>query len=103
MKEIGSQYGIISGSRENSLYNAIWVAQGLLRKGSAKTIDKRMLLFTNEDDPFGRITGATQKDMIRTTLQRAKDTQDLGISIELLPLSRQDEGFNISLFYAELS
>ncbi|KAI3853730.1 hypothetical protein MKW98_025247 [Papaver atlanticum] len=102
MKEIGSQYGIISGSRENSLYNAIWVAQGLLRKGSAKTIDKRILLFTDEDDPFGRITGATQKDMIRTTLQRAKDTQDLGISIELLPLSRQDEEFNISLFYAEL-
>ena len=33
MKEIGSQYGIISGTRENSLYNALWVAQALLRKG----------------------------------------------------------------------
>lgn len=33
MKEIGSQYGIVSGSRENSLYNALWVAQALLRKG----------------------------------------------------------------------
>lgn len=32
-KEIGSQYGIVSGSRENSIYNALWVAQGLLRKG----------------------------------------------------------------------
>ncbi|XP_020535744.1 ATP-dependent DNA helicase 2 subunit KU70 isoform X2 [Jatropha curcas] len=102
LKEIGSQYGIVSGSRENSLYNALWVAQAILRKGSAKTADKRILLFTNEDDPFGSMKGAAKTDMTRTTLQRAKDAQDLGISIELLPLSRPDEEFNVSLFYAEL-
>lgn len=39
---------------------------------SAKTVDKRILLFTNEDDPFGSIKGATKFDLIRTTLQRAK-------------------------------
>ncbi|KAJ0045031.1 hypothetical protein Pint_04799 [Pistacia integerrima] len=102
VKEIGSQYGIVSGSRENSIYNALWVAQGLLRKGSAKTADKRILLFTNEDDPFGSIKGAAKTDMTRTTLQRAKDAQDLGISIELLPLSRPGEEFNVSLFYSGL-
>ncbi|EEF40803.1 ATP-dependent DNA helicase 2 subunit KU70 [Ricinus communis] len=102
MKEIGSQYGIVSGSRENSLYNALWVAQALLRKGSAKTADKRILLLTNEDDPFGSMQGAAKTDMTRTTLQRAKDAQDLGISIELLPLSQPDEEFHISLFYAGL-
>lgn len=32
-KEIGSKYGILPGSRDNSLYNALWVAQALLRKG----------------------------------------------------------------------
>ncbi|OMO92530.1 hypothetical protein COLO4_17513 [Corchorus olitorius] len=102
MKEIGSQYGIVPGSRENSLYNALWAAQALLRKGSAKTADKRILLFTNEDDPFGSLHGAAKADMTRTTLQRAKDAQDLGISIELLPLSRPDEEFNVSAFYADL-
>ncbi|KAG8375963.1 hypothetical protein BUALT_Bualt09G0013800 [Buddleja alternifolia] len=101
-KHIGSKYGILSGTRDNSLYNALWVAQALLRKGSAKTADKRILLFTNEDDPFGNIKGVTKMDMMRTTLQRAKDAQDLRISIELLPLSRPDEEFNISIFYAEL-
>ncbi|XP_073280098.1 ATP-dependent DNA helicase 2 subunit KU70 [Primulina huaijiensis] len=101
-KEIGSKYGILSGSRDNSLYNALWVAQGLLRKGSAKTVDKRVLLFTNEDDPFGSIKGVTKMDMMRTTLQRAKDAQDLHISIEVLPLSRPGDEFNISTFYAEL-
>ncbi|KAG5235386.1 Ku [Salix suchowensis] len=102
MKDIGSQYGIVSGSRENSLYNALWIAQALLRKGSAKTADKRILLFTNEDDPFGSIKGVAKADMTRTTLQRAKDAQDLGISIELLPLSQPDEEFNVSLFYSDL-
>lgn len=113
-KEIGSQYGIVAGSRENSLYNALWVAQALLRKGcatlvqilsymflsmnsfteasysgsgnnpvwnncrSAKTADKRILLFTNEDDPFGKMKGATKTDMTRTTLQRAKVRQLFG-------------------------
>ncbi|KAI5648417.1 hypothetical protein M9H77_34422 [Catharanthus roseus] len=101
-KEIGSKYGILSSSRDNSLYNAIWVAQALLRKGSAKTADKRILLLTNEDDPFGSIKGVIKMDMIRTTLQRAKDAQDLGISIEILPLSKQDDEFNASLFYADL-
>lgn len=101
-KDIGSKHGILSGSPDNSLYNALWVAQALLRKGSAKTTDKRIILFTNEDDPFGGLKGITKMDMTRTTLQRAKDAQDLGISIEILPLSRPDEDFNVSLFYAEL-
>ncbi|XP_076908752.1 ATP-dependent DNA helicase 2 subunit KU70-like [Bidens hawaiensis] len=101
-KVIGSEYGIVPGSRDNSLYNAIWAAQALLRKGSAKTADKRILLLTNEDDPFGSIKGVTKLDMTRTTLQRAKDAQDLGITIELLPLSSPNEEFNVSLFYADL-
>ncbi|KAL5196767.1 hypothetical protein ABZP36_000279 [Zizania latifolia] len=102
MSNIGSRYGITSGSRENTLHNALWVAQALLRKGSVKTVSKRILIFTNEDDPFGGITGAVKTDMIRTTIQRARDAQDLGLSIELLPLSRPDEKFNMSLFYADL-
>ncbi|KAL2323806.1 hypothetical protein Fmac_022864 [Flemingia macrophylla] len=101
-KHIGSQHGVVSGTQENSLYNAIWVAQALLRKGSAKTVDKRILLFTNEDDPFGSIKGPVKSDMTRMTLQRAKDAQDLGISIELLPLSCPDKAFNVSQFYADL-
>lgn len=39
---------------------------------SAKMVDKRMLMFTNEDDPFGTLKGVTKLDMTRTTLQRAK-------------------------------
>lgn len=51
---------------------------------SSKTVDKRILLFTNEDDPFGSVTGATKKDMTRTTLQRAKVAINLCISCTCL-------------------
>lgn len=100
--EIGSQSAIIPGSRENPLYNALWVAQGLLRKGSTHNADKRILLFTNNDDPFGNIDGGAKADMRRTTIQRAKDAQDLGISIELFPLNRPGEEFNVAIFYADM-
>jgi hypothetical protein len=39
---------------------------------SLKTADKRMFLFTNEDDPFGSMRISVKEDMTRTTLQRAK-------------------------------
>lgn len=39
---------------------------------SVKTVDKRILLLTNEDNPFGSISGVTKMDMMRTTVQRAK-------------------------------
>ena len=97
---------------------------------SAKTADKQLLLFTNEDDPLGNIKRVTKIDMTWTTLHRAKvlictcfngflkgilifwkslilssslspqDALHLGISIELLPLSQPDEEFNVSLFFA---
>ncbi|CAN8312346.1 unnamed protein product [Cochlearia groenlandica] len=102
LKDIGSQNGILSDSRENSLYSALWVAQALLRKGSTKTADKRIFLFTNEDDPFGSMRISVKEDMTRTTLQRAKDAQDLGIAIELLPLSHTNKQFDITLFYKDL-
>ncbi|KAL8139740.1 hypothetical protein V2J09_005761 [Rumex salicifolius] len=101
-KDIGSQYGIMPGSRDNSLYNAIWAAQALLRKGSAKTTEKRILLLTNEDDPFGNIKGVAKLDMMRTTIQRANDAQDLGIILELLPLCSPNTEFNMSIFYADM-
>ncbi|XP_020574084.1 ATP-dependent DNA helicase 2 subunit KU70 isoform X2 [Phalaenopsis equestris] len=100
MHHIGSRYWIEPASRENPLYNALWVAQALLRKGSLKNVSMRILIFTNEDNPFGNIYGSVKADMIRTTLQRAKDAQELGISMELLPLGGKE--FDVSILYANL-
>ncbi|KAI5081910.1 hypothetical protein GOP47_0001653 [Adiantum capillus-veneris] len=101
-KDIGSKAGVTPGSRENPLYNALWIAQGLLRKGSVKNSSKRILLFTNVDYPFSDADPAFKKDMRRTTVQRARDAQDLGIVIDCFPLSKQDKGFDIGTFYADM-
>lgn len=52
----------------------LWILMNVVNQSlrSAKTADKRILLFTNEDDPFGIFKGASKIDMTRTTLQRAK-------------------------------
>lgn len=101
-ERIGSRTAIPESSRDNPLYNALWVAQGMFRTGSSKNVSKRILLFTNNDDPFGEADPLAQADMRRTTIQRAKDAQDLGIQLELYPMSRPGEQFNVKIFYAEM-
>ncbi|KAH7424041.1 hypothetical protein KP509_12G086800 [Ceratopteris richardii] len=101
-KDIGSRAGVTAGSRENPLYNALWIAQGLLRKGSVKNSSKRILLFTNIDDPFSDADPAFKRDMRRTTIQRARDAQDLGIVIDVFPLAQTGTNFNIGMFYSDM-
>ncbi|KAJ7566554.1 hypothetical protein O6H91_02G108300 [Diphasiastrum complanatum] len=100
--EIGSQRGVKSGSRESSLYNAIWVSQGMFSKTAAKNHGKRIFIFTNNDDPFEDVDPSLKADLKRTTIQRAKDANDLGISIELYALSRPGEEFNVNIFYKDI-
>ncbi|KAH6760023.1 hypothetical protein C2S51_016972 [Perilla frutescens var. frutescens] len=52
-------------------------------KGLQKQLTKGFCYY----DPFGNIKG---------------DAQDLGISIELVPLSKPDDDFNVSTFYVDL-
>eukprot|EP00850_Spirogloea_muscicola_P014919 SM000110S18926 [mRNA] locus=s110:292351:298253:+ [translate_table: standard] len=100
-KVVGSGPGVTAASRDNPLYTALWVTQALYRAGPSKHVTKRIMLFTNNDDPFGELDEAVKRDMVRTTVQRAKDAQDLGIQLELLPLSRPGEEFNVNIFYAQ--
>eukprot|EP00850_Spirogloea_muscicola_P010017 SM000057S18447 [mRNA] locus=s57:676613:688225:- [translate_table: standard] len=99
-KVVGSGPGVTAASRDNPLYTALWVTQALYRAGPSKHVTKRIMLFTNNDDPFGELDDTVKRDMVRTTVQRAKDAQDLGIQLELLPLSRPGEKFNVNIFYA---
>ena len=64
--------------KENNLAGLVFILMAYSNKcclrflRSAKTADKRMLLFTNEDDPFRNCKGAAKIDMKKMTLQRAK-------------------------------
>ncbi|GAB2248289.1 hypothetical protein Droror1_Dr00008171 [Drosera rotundifolia] len=50
---------------------------------SAKTTEKRILLFTNEDDPFRSIKGVTKLDMARNTFEN--DELIVEVTFEAIP------------------
>ncbi|KAL2653061.1 hypothetical protein R1flu_021189 [Riccia fluitans] len=101
-KDIGSGASRAVDVRESILYNALWVAQAILRTGTSKNILKRIYIFTNNDDPLENTNPLVKADLRRTTIQRAKDAQDLGIGVELYPFNRPGEQFNVNIFYSEM-
>ncbi|KAL3684814.1 hypothetical protein R1sor_002836 [Riccia sorocarpa] len=101
-KDIGSGSLRAVDVRESMLYNALWVAQAMLRTGTSKNILKRIYIFTNNDDPLENTNPLVKADLRRTTIQRAKDAQDLGIGVELYPFNRPGEQFNVNIFYSEM-
>ncbi|BBM97060.1 ATP-dependent DNA helicase 2 subunit 1 [Marchantia polymorpha subsp. ruderalis] len=101
-KDIGSGVVNCMDAKESMLYNALWVAQGMLRTGSSKNIVKRLYIFTNNDDPMENASPLVKADLRRTTIQRAQDAQDLGIGIELYPFNRPGEQFNVNIFYSAM-
>ncbi|GBG74920.1 hypothetical protein CBR_g19434 [Chara braunii] len=92
-----------SSAAKNPLQHGLWTAQSLLQSLSMKKAVKRVLLFTNDDDPFGGVgSAAVASDKTKMTVQRANDMQGLGISIELFPMNRPGEEFNVGLFYRDM-
>jgi len=55
---------------------------------------RRLFLVTDNDNPHG-----TDKQAANNAAVRAKDLYDLGISIELFPISRPNHGFDRTKFY----
>ncbi|CAM6092560.1 unnamed protein product [Calypogeia fissa] len=101
-KEIGSKVVRTTDSTESLLFNALWVATGMLRTGLSKNVVKRIYIFTNNDDPLEGASRTHMDKLREMTLQKAKDAQDLGIGIELFPFNRPGELFNVKILYSDL-
>lgn len=100
--DIGSQMTRAANGREHPLYDALWVVQSMLRS-SAKNVAKSVLIITNNDDPFAEVNDDfLEKDLKRTTIQRAQDARDLGVGFDLLPLNTPDKLFDRQIFYNKI-
>uniref|UniRef100_A0A0F7Z7V5 DNA helicase n=1 Tax=Crotalus adamanteus TaxID=8729 RepID=A0A0F7Z7V5_CROAD len=79
-----------------SLGEALWVCSNLFSDVHFKMSHKRIMLFTNEDDPHGQ-------DSTRTKFARTKaaDLRETGIYLDLMNLKKPG-GFDISLFYRDI-
>ncbi|ELW66080.1 X-ray repair cross-complementing protein 6 [Tupaia chinensis] len=76
-----------------SFSEVLWVCANLFSDVQVKMSHKRIMLFTNEDDPHRN--GSVKASRART---EASDLHDTGIFLELMHLKKPG-GFDISLFY----
>ncbi|XP_060244941.1 X-ray repair cross-complementing protein 6 [Meriones unguiculatus] len=86
----------IGHASDYSLSEVLWVCANLFSDVQVKMSHKRIMLFTNEDDPHGNDSAKASR--ART---KANDLHDTGIFIDLMHLKKQG-GFRISLFYRDI-
>ncbi|KAM6290961.1 X-ray repair cross-complementing protein 6 [Porphyrio hochstetteri] len=79
-----------------SLGEALWACSNLFSDVRVKLSHKRIMLFTNEDDPH-----ANDSAKARLARTRAGDLRDTGIILDLMHLKKPG-GFDISLFYRDI-
>ncbi|NWJ11539.1 XRCC6 protein, partial [Crypturellus undulatus] len=83
-------------NKNYSLGEALWACSNLFSDVRVRMSHKRILLFTNEDDPHAN--DSAKSKLART---RAGDLRDTGIILDLLHLKKPG-GFDISLFYRDI-
>lgn len=64
---------------------------------SQRTSSKRILLFTNTDDPH-----AACPDLKRQVETKARDLAEIGITIDLLHMAKPGQRFDFKAFYANI-
>ncbi|XP_058424244.1 X-ray repair cross-complementing protein 6 isoform X2 [Diceros bicornis minor] len=87
---------LIGYGYDYSLSEVLWVCANLFSNVQFKMSHKRIMLFTNEDDPHSNDSAKASR--ART---KAGDLRDTGIFLDLMHL-RKPGGFDISLFYRDI-
>ncbi|XP_037369359.1 X-ray repair cross-complementing protein 6 [Talpa occidentalis] len=87
---------LLGHGSDYSLSEVLWVCANLFSNVQFKMSHKRIMLFTNEDDPHG--SDSAKASRART---KAGDLRDTGICLDLMHL-KKDGGFDISLFYRDI-
>ena len=77
-----------------SLNDVLWTCSNMFATSSQKIGHKRILLFTNNDQPH-----KNNPSLERQAKTKAKDLFDVGIDIELMPIKPRVGQFDTSLFY----
>lgn len=87
---------LLGHGADYSFSEALWVCANLFSNVQFKMSHKRIMLFTNEDDPHGNDSAKASR--ART---KAGDLRDTGIFLDLMHLKKEG-GFDISLFYRDI-
>ena len=77
-----------------SMSSVLFCANQIFTARAANFSSRRLFLVTDNDNPH-----ASDKDLKSSAIVRAKDLYDLGVSIELFPISQPGHEFDCSKFY----
>ena len=77
-----------------SLSSVLFCANQIFTTRAANFGSRRLFIITDDDDPHAADKAATSAAAVR-----AKDLYDLGVTIDLFPITRGDASFDLSKFY----
>ncbi|KAE8396299.1 ATP-dependent DNA helicase II subunit 1 [Aspergillus alliaceus] len=89
---------ILQASEERvSMANVLFCANQIFTSRAPNFLSRRLFIVTDNDDPHG-----DNKSLRSASTVRAKDLYDLGVTIELFPISRPDHEFDAAKFYDDI-
>ncbi|KAL2262596.1 hypothetical protein VTK26DRAFT_811 [Humicola hyalothermophila] len=80
-----------------TMANVLFCANQVFTTNAANFGSRRLFIITDNDDPHAKDKSAKSSAAVR-----AKDLFDLGVVIELFPISRGEKAFDISKFYDDI-
>ncbi|KAK3285317.1 ATP-dependent DNA helicase II subunit 1 [Cymbomonas tetramitiformis] len=79
-----------------ALVHGLWTASNVLHTATSSGVTKRVLLFTNEDNP------CTSEVTVSSAISRAETMTEQQHSLEILPLASPSKPFDFKKFYTRL-
>ncbi|KAF7587498.1 ATP-dependent DNA helicase II subunit 1 [Aspergillus hancockii] len=94
----GEFQDVLKASMERvSMANVLFCANQIFTSKAPNFLSRRLFIVTDNDDPHGN-----NKSLRSAATVRAKDLYDLGVTIELFPISRTDHEFDTTRFYDDI-
>lgn len=92
--EVEASKLLIPSPEPVAMSNVLFCANQIFTTKAPNFASRRLFLVTDNDDPH-----PNSKDQRSSAVVRAKDLYDLGVIIELFPISRPDHDFDRTKFY----
>lgn len=80
-----------------SMHSVLFCANQIFQQNAANFTSRRLFIVTDNDNPHSK----NEKSRSQATV-RAKDLYDLGVLIELFPISTVDHQFDTTIFYDDI-
>ena len=85
---------VVPSEEPVSMANVLFCANQIFTTKAPNFTSRRLFIVTNDDDPHSK-----EKTMKSAAAVRAKDLYDLGVIIELFPISKPNHEFDREVFY----